>query len=731
MGPYYPRLLDGDKFRLMLLHRGEWTSKLECNLVVRRLKEDLDYEALSYAWGSLRMNKSITVNGLEIAITANLETALRHIRREEVDVLLWVDALCINQKDKFERQVQVQIMRQIYNHDTRVVVFLGDGQTHLTPNSPRLAKPNELEFYGDSRDTRHIFQFLDRYKDMTSSQKLGELDTLCLVCLFAQLEPQYLNALIGLGDQVLLELFENLRMLVLSPWWTRMWTLQEIIVSQNALIRYGGCTAPWAMFTNAVVHNITPMLKGCNLSRDSMVVLNSFAEIVTNIQYSHSRWKTKTLALPDAGRDLHILLQSTYNRKSSDDQDRVYALLGLLSNDLGITPNYYAKTPDVYVYTVRAIIGATGSLDVLYGDLGQKTRNDLPSWVPDWGAPMHGEGVGRTRVVSKVYNACNGLKFNCWTSIDSFWDSLCADIQFGHSKNIRAPIEAYLRSRMNSLDSEEAEEDSVCKPNSNRLTIAASYAGRILVSSNQILGGVDVKALRSACCRWRHENFPGHTTQESQLDSQLDMATMRALVFDSKLTPCRGEIERLTDGDEIHVRQWQQAKISDGDQPYDEILGLDSVSILMSDRRRLFMNDTGAIGWGPDGLRSGDNIFVLPGGKTPFVIRGVDRSKYISTGRLIGDCFLQGAMDGELVNGSIRGDQGTAMYRENCAFEFEEILNRVQASSDGKGQIFSDSIGGNLEGFAACWNKSLEVRHEARTLAYSRGLKSVSIISLE
>lgn len=119
-------------------------------------------------------------------------------------------------------------MRKIYSHASRVVVFLGNGQTHLTHSRHRLAKPNEFEFHGDSRDTQHVFQFFDRYKDTDSNQRLDEFDAFCLLCLFAQLEPLYLSTLVRLSDQILRELFENLRMLVLSSWWTRMWTFQEV-----------------------------------------------------------------------------------------------------------------------------------------------------------------------------------------------------------------------------------------------------------------------------------------------------------------------------------------------------------------------------------------------------------------------------------------------------------------------------------------------------------------------
>jgi hypothetical protein len=62
---------------------------------------------------------------LGLSITANLESALRHLRLSDQQRTLWVDALCINQSDITERGSQVQLMADIYTAVSRVLIWLG------------------------------------------------------------------------------------------------------------------------------------------------------------------------------------------------------------------------------------------------------------------------------------------------------------------------------------------------------------------------------------------------------------------------------------------------------------------------------------------------------------------------------------------------------------------------------------------------------------------------------
>jgi hypothetical protein len=76
----------------------------------------LEYFALSYTWGDPTLTRSIMVNGCEVTVTANLESALRHIRMATREMVLWVDAVCINQNDETEKTAQVRMMQCFQGH---------------------------------------------------------------------------------------------------------------------------------------------------------------------------------------------------------------------------------------------------------------------------------------------------------------------------------------------------------------------------------------------------------------------------------------------------------------------------------------------------------------------------------------------------------------------------------------------------------------------------------------
>ena len=85
--------------RLIDLQPGEWPNPISCTIQNTTPSSDLQYEALSYMWGDLNDTTTINLGDGEITITRSLETALRYLRYEERSRTLWVDALCINQRD--------------------------------------------------------------------------------------------------------------------------------------------------------------------------------------------------------------------------------------------------------------------------------------------------------------------------------------------------------------------------------------------------------------------------------------------------------------------------------------------------------------------------------------------------------------------------------------------------------------------------------------------------------
>jgi Heterokaryon incompatibility protein (HET) len=56
-----------------------------------------------------------------------LEAALYKFRNRRINGEIWIDAICINQKDIGEKNVQVPLMGEIYASAACVIVWLGAG----------------------------------------------------------------------------------------------------------------------------------------------------------------------------------------------------------------------------------------------------------------------------------------------------------------------------------------------------------------------------------------------------------------------------------------------------------------------------------------------------------------------------------------------------------------------------------------------------------------------------
>lgn len=102
----------GDKWPWTIVGRYTWT----------------DYIALSYTWGDPGTTDTIMINGQRFEVTRNLYLALHQLRESTffaTGIKLWVDAICINQKDTRERSLQVQRMRDIYIQAFHTFAWVG------------------------------------------------------------------------------------------------------------------------------------------------------------------------------------------------------------------------------------------------------------------------------------------------------------------------------------------------------------------------------------------------------------------------------------------------------------------------------------------------------------------------------------------------------------------------------------------------------------------------------
>ena len=114
--------------RLLRLHPAlSFAKDIRCKLFNTTLDAKEDSEALSCTWGDPTETLTITLQGQRHLVTKNLESALRHVRYNDRQRTLWVDALCINQDDTDEIIQQTMQMQGIYTVGgaRRVLVWLG------------------------------------------------------------------------------------------------------------------------------------------------------------------------------------------------------------------------------------------------------------------------------------------------------------------------------------------------------------------------------------------------------------------------------------------------------------------------------------------------------------------------------------------------------------------------------------------------------------------------------
>uniref|UniRef100_A0A8H7TQ73 Heterokaryon incompatibility domain-containing protein n=1 Tax=Bionectria ochroleuca TaxID=29856 RepID=A0A8H7TQ73_BIOOC len=166
------------------------------------------YEALSYAWGkvaSLREMRSIHVNSFKLPVTPNLYNALISLRQPDRARVLWVDSVCINQGDLNERREQILLIAHIYSRSERTVVFLGPSTAKTHAFFTFLSLPICQLSHCEKCQKNHAWP----------SRNQGPVEA----CAEAALDEQ--------------DVVDGFVQVCSMSWWTRVWILQEFMLSRT------------------------------------------------------------------------------------------------------------------------------------------------------------------------------------------------------------------------------------------------------------------------------------------------------------------------------------------------------------------------------------------------------------------------------------------------------------------------------------------------------------------
>ncbi|KAF8865652.1 HET-domain-containing protein, partial [Acephala macrosclerotiorum] len=136
-----------NSIRLFQLKPGNREEPIEGRLICVSFDSKPKYEALSYAWGNSAMHHHILTDEGTIPMTASVRSALTRLRLPNRERVLWIDALCINQRDNDEKSEQILLMPKIYSSASMVVVHLGQESDRSDLTIKLIEKIAKTSFY--------------------------------------------------------------------------------------------------------------------------------------------------------------------------------------------------------------------------------------------------------------------------------------------------------------------------------------------------------------------------------------------------------------------------------------------------------------------------------------------------------------------------------------------------------------------------------------------------------
>ncbi|WAO96241.1 Hypothetical protein NCS54_01390900 [Fusarium falciforme] len=679
--------------RLITLLPGAWSEPITCSLTETKLSAQQPYKALSYAWNNGYATSDvilISVNGRAIPVGHNLYTALRRLRRPQTSVQVWVDSLCINQDDVSERTQQVKLMRDIYQNSSEVVIWLGEkginddlGDSILPIiTGQRLSRTPEddlarVEWYGDDRDLPKLNAYIQSVSKRDSSFNPNIRDIFGGFCVLYLLSMKIPAAEIMHLRHIdySMPIVKGLYAIMDQSWWRRIWVVQETVVARKATIYYSRFSAPWSMFSDAAIeYDRTHLLGNVNsvypYLHDGQPLMH-FSRIVTEIETTRRLWLNiqPTSLLP--------LLRKFRARQATDQRDKVFALLGLVSHWLRgprVVPDYRLEARQVFWDTTTTLIQANGSLSILAGTLQQNSMQwDLnPSWVADWGSlPELHENVRVGNL--PLYDAARGLSGTVRVHRPSVLETTGCQVDEIIFVGQELPLST--------------------ERQSSRLRLVVSQWEKTLdqLGTAEYVGGGTVADAfwRLLCGDTEYCKDVGGEFKEEKIEFRRAGTSTYSTYLQWRWVDHSAN-RRTT----IIGGYWKESGHEEGAK--DENAFHHAVECA-SGFRRIFITRKGYIGTGPGHIRVGDGVFILYGSRVPFVLRPAGRAatctmvvvnelfgpeedkktfidlkkgkgdrpepKKLSTTcndihegvyHVVGDAYVQGMMDGE----AMKGEQG-------------------------------------------------------------------------
>lgn len=390
--------------------------------------------------------------------------------------------------------------------------------------------------------------------------------------------------------------------------------------------------------------------------------------------------------------ELQSLLHSTRSFQATDPRDKVFALFGLSGESRtpdswpkALLPNYGRSTRDVYTEVTLYCIQRTRTLTIL-SQVDNEPGDDMeyPSWVPRWDV-RHSAGSLSAYAVVRSATDCKFLteRFNSASkdlpvSRDSYTPSDVLRLEGIRISTVQSCLPAMLPDQTadssispnapshTDLPKKIPELYEMCRSHLSHLTPEDFSRTFLLVTT----AGLTVEQENA-----RHESiahfraFLSSTapkTPESEHDGDSMYSLSAALKSSLSVSTLNPAVSPPRSTDTLRTPFYRSrsspstlSSLSAEDQA-DPTRYTSALAPLL--HRRLFITSSGHLGLGPSSMMSGDVMVVLFGGKVPFVLRAVAEDQW----KLVGECYVDGFMEGEAIDSRQRNaakrDLGTEWF---------------------------------------------------------------------
>ncbi|CAG7565658.1 unnamed protein product [Fusarium equiseti] len=670
----YSDTISNKQIRLIRLLDSGSSSSSSPNITLHTfdLNQCPPYLALSYTWGPAVNNApfspnkryTITLDGSSFIVQPNLYDALSQLCLSRPGHYLWVDGICINQKDLTERSTQVAIMDHIYNGAFETIVWLGTS-TDKTNRSveivQQIAKGAEAKIIDWGKNQAYGDVFIADDPEMLKRNGLPSLTA---------------DDWVALGD------------IYTRAWFGRTWMIQEVALSRTATVLIGNHEVPWdAVGDTAGLINMSgalvglfsvgsdlqpiPLIQSIIHASDLHVTRqwsqdkqSRYRELLRNIDYS--------VGIRDdhPKRLLLELLLSSIGFRATIPRDRVYSLIGIVNYmnhakgqprlDLKID---YESSDDV-VLTQLGIdfLEDTKSLHLLSlaGIASRAKPSNLPTWIPSFDL-VHAPVLGPS-----------------YTTLPQFDASAGAEAEFTINKDLhRLNVKAF-SPHLGSIEELGELWSDVCQGNFNNTMKMLLHCGttylptgqpiveafwRTLIMDSDLSQRPAPSHLAESFSKWMllvtikaliafQSDNPSIYDQFDALEPLWTLANTRdstnTLPKTSDMIPLLFELGlrhdptvRVNTESENHDRFTSWGRVS---AHFETLLRINIVA-----NRRLVRTVRGYLCLVPLHAKVGDRIMIISGCATPVVLRRKGPSD--SCFQVVGDAYVHGAMFGEHITG--------------------------------------------------------------------------------